>query len=75
MIIAARFIVSSHGIEPTYMSLNRQMGKENVVHTCTWILLSCKEKWNYDLSKKIDSLSVVTALTLTLARPNRDAAL
>lgn len=46
----------SQEIQPAYMSINRRMGKENVVHTHSGVLLRHKGKLGRNIYSKVDKI-------------------
>lgn len=52
-------------MEPPYLSINRWINEENVVHVHFGILFGYKEKWKCDICKKIEETSKVLRKTNT----------
>ena len=47
-------IYNSQDIQATYMSMDRGMDKEDVVHICNRILISHKKEWNNAICSNVD---------------------
>ena len=52
-------IYNRQGIEATWMSTNRRMDKEDVVHVYNGTLLSPKKEWNCEVCRDIGDLETV----------------
>lgn len=49
------YIIHKKEMEPAQKPTNRRMENENVAHISSGILLNHKEKYNYEICKKIDA--------------------